>query len=564
MWAWACVNVYDENSFTYGNTFESFLDYCKQFSNPIFYFHNLKYDGEFILSYLFSQGFSWTNKRKLSAKQFTTLISDKGMFYSIKVCYKGTIIEFRDSLKIINMPVADIAKAFGLPESKGEIDYHKYRPPGYVMTPDEVSYIRNDVIIVAKALLYFFNQGLVKMTQGSDALYDFKTHFGNNKNFRKRFPLLPEDIDTFLRKAYKGGFVYVNPAIKGEIQEHGYILDVNSLFPSKLRNYPMPYGEPVHYYGKYEKDDLYPLYVQHISCMFKIKPGKIPTIQIKHTLAFQENEYLESSNFEIVDLYLTSVDLKLFLEHYESSNLVYHEGYKFKAMIHTELVEYIDKWTAVKIQAGKDKNKGLRTIAKLMLNALYGKFGLSITVASKIPYFEDGIVKYKLSEKETRDGVYLPVALFTTAYGRETTITMSQKVREISLQTTNQDLYFYSDTDSIHTGLSKDLILKTFDVDPYEIGKWDIEGEFINGLYIRQKCYLETVLQDDNTYKITPTVAGLPKGMHDLVTYDNFKIGSSFYREEHECTQPGQKTKKRFRHVPGGVVLVDTSFKIKG
>ena len=45
-----------------------------------------------------------------------------------------------------------------------------------------------------------------------------------------------------------------------------------------------------------------------------------------------------------------------------------------------------------------------------MLNALYGKFATSLQVQNKIPYIdEDGIVKYKLSDVETKNGLYIPI-----------------------------------------------------------------------------------------------------------------------------------------------------------
>ncbi len=66
-----------------------------------------------------------------------------------------------------------------------------------------------------------------------------------------------------------------------------------------------------------------------------------------------------------------------------------------------------------KIKATKEKNYGQRTLAKLMLNSLYGKFATSLKATCKIPYLlEDGIVRYKLGEEEEKDGVYLPIRKF--------------------------------------------------------------------------------------------------------------------------------------------------------
>ena len=168
-------------------------------------------------------------------------------------------------------------------------------------------------------------------------------------------------------------------------------------------------GEPIFYNGKYETDKIYDLYIQMITCSFELKKDKIPTIQIKNSMSFMDNQYLESSNGEIVALCLTSVDLKLFLEHYNVYDLTYVNGWKFRS-ISGLFCEYIDKWTKIKIESKANGNSGMYTLAKLMLNSLYGKFALCPDVRSKYPILdENGIVHYKLYEKEVRDGIYLPV-----------------------------------------------------------------------------------------------------------------------------------------------------------
>ena len=122
-----------------------------------------------------------------------------------------------------------------------------------------------------------------------------------------------------------------------------------------------------------------------LTCSFEIKKNKIPTIQIKKTLTFLENEYLESSNNEIVCLVLTNVDLKLFLEQYNVYDLKYKCGWKFKA-IKGMFKEYIDKWMKRKIEASKSGNAAQRSMSKLQLNSLYGKFATKIKTKSKYPY----------------------------------------------------------------------------------------------------------------------------------------------------------------------------------
>ena len=56
-----------------------------------------------------------------------------------------------------------------------------------MLTEDEVDYLRRDVQIPAKALKLLFNQGLQEITQGSNALHDYKKILGD-KLFNYRFP----------------------------------------------------------------------------------------------------------------------------------------------------------------------------------------------------------------------------------------------------------------------------------------------------------------------------------------------------------------------------------------
>lgn len=536
VWAWGVCEIGNPNYFIHGNNIDGFFNFCENSENSTIYFHNLKFDGEFILCWLFENGFKHVKDRKeLKTKTFTTLISDKGQFYSMKIVFKKigkktNFIEIYDSLKILPFSVDAIAKGFNLPITKLEIDYNKPRPVGYKLTPEEIDYLRNDVDIVARALNIIFGQDLKKMTAGSNALFDYKRTI-SIKNFDRWFPVPEYDEDV--RKSYKGGFTYLNPKYKGVDIGKGIVLDVNSLYPSVMRNRPLPYGEGIYFEGQYKKDVLYNLYVQMLTCQFEIKPGHIPTIQLKNNLSFNPTEYLTTSGDEEVTLCLTNVDLDLFFKHYDIYNIEYHSGWKFKSTTGL-FTEYIDKWTDVKIQASIDKNNAMRTLAKLMLNSLYGKFALNPNVQSKIPYYDNGIVKYYNGDKETRSPLYIPVGTFVTSWARYTTITSAQSV---------YDRFIYADTDSLH--LIGEELPDNLDIDPVNIGKWKHESTFTRARFLRQKSYIEEI-----DGKIEITCAGLPESCYKYVTWDNFKEGASY---------PGKLQPK---HVPGGIVLKDIDFTI--
>ena len=547
VWAWALCDIENPSKVDVGNSIEGFFERIKNEANPYIYFHNLKFDGEFILYYLMKNGYEYTITKEKRDKTFSCLISDMGLFYSIEVYFevgkKTKKVTFIDSLKIINQTVESMPKTFKIEENKLEIDYNAPREKGHVLTSEEEAYVKNDVIIVAKALKYLFDMGLTKMTAGSNALSEYKEITRLNR-FRSLYKPLNYDIDKDIRRAYRGGFTYLNPLYKNKSVGEGEVLDVNSLYPSVMYEAILPFGEPFFYVGEYVEDKVYPLFIQRLTCSFKIKEGKIPTIQIKHS-RFVDNEYLTDSGIEPVALTLTSVDLKLFLEQYDVWDLHYESGWKFKAM-RGLFTEYIDKWIKVKNEATISGNKGMRQVAKIMLNSLYGKFATSLDVQSKIPYLEGDIVKYKLGEKGTKEGVYLPMGAFITAYARDKTIRTSQAIKDYSTKKYGVDMYCYSDTDSIHTILPIEELKQFCEIDDVELGKWKHESHFTRAKFIRQKTYLEEI-----NGEIEITCAGLPQRCYDQVTWDNFKEGLKV------------DGKLSFMHVKGGVILKETEFTIK-
>ncbi len=547
VWAWSLCDIANPENVEVGNSIEGFFERIKKENNPYIYFHNLKFDGEFILFYLMKNGYEWVEAREKRTNTFSTLISDMGLFYSIEVYFevgkKVKKVTFIDSLKIINQTVESMPKTFKIPENKLVIDYNLPREKGHILTEDEEAYVKNDVVIVAKALSYLFEMGLTKMTAGSNALSEYKEITKLNK-FRSLYKPLNYDIDKDIRRAYRGGFTYLNPFYKNKSVASGEVLDVNSLYPSVMYNEILPFGEPFFYEGEYVEDKVYPLYIQRLTCSFKIKEGKIPTIQIKHS-RFVDNEYLTDSGLEPVALTLTSIDLKLFLEQYDVWDLHYESGWKFKGM-RGLFTKYIDKWIKVKNDATISGNKGMRQVAKIMLNSLYGKFATSLDVQSKVPYLEDDVVKYRLGEKTTKDGVYLPMGAFITAYARDKTIRTSQSIKDYSINKYGVDMYCYSDTDSIHTILPIEELKQFCEIDDVKLGAWKHESHFERAKFIRQKTYLEEI-----NGEIQITCAGLPQRCYDQVTWENFKEGLKV------------DGKLAFHHVKGGVILRETEFTIK-
>lgn len=533
VWLYAICDIKTSKVVNTGTSIEEFLDYLKTKWATV-YFHNLKFDGEFIVQHLIKNGYTHDTERPRYSHHFSTLIDGVGQWYQIRVkLRKQKEIKFQDSLKLLPFPVRDIGKSFNLDVCKGDIDFEEAKRDGYKVTPERLDYVKRDVLVVAKALkLCYFDYGQTKMTIGSNAISIYKNEYC--RKFDYYFPKLDEITDTFCRKAYHGGYCYVNPKFQGQWVGKGQVFDVNSLYPYAM-TMELPFGNPLYFQGDIPELKTHPLFIVRFSCMFKVKDGYVPTIQIRKDLSFNPTEYLTEVN-EFVELTMTSVDFELFLEHYEVYDLVFIDGYLFRsAKCHFQ--DYIENFMQEKMTT-----KGAqRQRAKLYLNNLYGKFATSPRNVQKFPYLnEEGEVKYRTEILEHKDTVYIPVGCFVTANAKKYTIDAIQN---------NIDRFLYCDTDSIHILGHEDA--KGIEVDDVKLGAWKCEGKFDKAIFIKPKTYMEITGDAVNV-----KACGMPQNIKDdfeqhLIPLEEFKVG--FMSDK----------KLMYKRVEGGVVLEKTTFTIK-
>ncbi|WVX89720.1 DNA polymerase [Microbacterium phage Curie] len=559
VWAWGVARVDNPDDVVIDNSLEGFIDFISMESS-ITFFHNLRFDGMFILDYILNQGYTYVEGRSNPGpKEFKALISNTNKFYSITVGWEnGNITEFRDSAKKFpGMSISRIAKTFKLDEVKGSIDYHAPRPVGHVITDEERSYLNNDVVILAKALQIVKETGMLKLTVAADAKAEYISLIGD-KLFETRFPVLSYAMDAEIRRAYRGGFTYASPRYLQCRTAFGVVLDVNSLYPYIMYSKPQPYGEPEYVQGEVEPTDARPLTVFGVTFTATLKKDHVPCIQIKGTSMYAPTEYLSVIE-EPTTLMVTNVDWKLYNDHYDIEILEHHGGWRFKAVVGM-FQSYIDKWSKIKAES----TGGLRELAKLQLNALYGRMGLNPNVQGKIPALIDGKVKLELGAPEIRDSLYVPVAVFVTSYGRDLTVRAAQR---------NYDTFAYADTDSVHlvgVKLPDDVDPKNtgawegeiagLSVHPSRMGAWKIEYPFDQAFYIRAKAYMEHLPDtdpdcDDDTctarHDYHNAFAGVPDHVSNKLTFDDAYDGNIL-------------TGKLIPHiVPGGVILKDVPYELK-
>ena len=100
VWCFSITEIGNEKNTYIGKDIEEFFTYIKTLGSCIIYFHNLAFDGQFLIYYLLTHDYTHTTEQKLKTKEFSSLISDDGVFYSLKVKLdRYQTIEFYDSIK---------------------------------------------------------------------------------------------------------------------------------------------------------------------------------------------------------------------------------------------------------------------------------------------------------------------------------------------------------------------------------------------------------------------------------------------------------------------------------
>lgn len=562
VWEWGACPVDNPNEFVWGTSIESFFEWAQSEHNPKCWFHNLRFDSQFTTAWMLRNGFKWVPYRARTTKTFSTLITPTNDYFSARIVFENAnkrpkTMELYDSMKLLNMSLKKVAQSFRLPFNKQELDYKKERPVGYVPNVQELYYLNTDCKILAVALQKLQQHGVEGITIGQAAVKDFKERVPFYSSFFKK---LSPEVEEDVRQAYKGGFACLNPVYEDVETSPGFFLDRNSMYPTILKEKPMPMGRPVFFNGQYKPSITYPLYIQKVSISFTLKPGKVAFLRTKNHPKYDRASYMETSEGELITFTLTSPEMELLFENYDIDDIVYHSGWKFMACHHV-FDEYVDHWSKVKEKAKAQKQAATYQIAKMYLNSLVGKLGGRASGRQCRPVLDkNGIVRYKAEGRETRTSFYSPIALFTTAFARCDMVKMIQKVRDFGFKKYGRDIWVYSDTDSCGLVMPVEDIKyldKIIELDDAKMGSWKVEKVFTKARFIHTKCYMIV------DYAGIPhaTIAGMPRELAERLNFEQFRVGFSTESMKDD-PELERLASLRQRIVPGGVILEPTSFTI--
>ena len=589
VWASASVEFFTENVTILHSIDEQFEYFKSLHSNIICYYHNLKFDGSFWLSYLlidkkFTQAYDklsdneldieWQQEKNMKNNSFKYSISDRGIWYSITIKVNGYYIEIRDSLKLLPFSVKRIGESFGTKHKKLEMEYTGFRYVGCNITDEEKKYIANDVLVVKEALEIMFTEGHNKLTIGSCCLEEYKTicekSTKNILSYDEMFPDISQieidstqhnylNADEWVRKSYRGGWCYLVKGKENQIKVNGTTADVNSLYPSMMSSESgnrYPVGVPHFWYGNYIPDKALAdnkYYFVRIKTRFYIKKNMLPFIQIKSSYLYKGTEMLETSDVydsktdsyythwkdkdgnmhdTRVELTLTMTDYELLKDHYELVDFEILDGCWFYSEIGI-FDEYIEKYKKIKLE-----NKGaLRELAKLFLNNLYGKMATSTDSSFKLAYVKDDMsIGFIPVGQANKKPVYIPVGSAITSYARNFTIRTAQQ----NFYGADKKGFIYADTDSIHCDLPPEEI-KGIKVHDKNFCCWKLESCWDYGIFARQKTYIEHIIAENLITIDTPyyniKCAGMPdkcKNLFKISMQGDADINDKWSAEEKE------------------------------
>ena len=368
---------------------------------------------------------------------------------------------FYDSSALLGFSLRSLAINFNVETLKGEIDYDNLTK----VTPQLLEYMKDDHLALYQVLEKFFSWDLIKIhgwkpTLASLALNIFKKEFYPKKNF---ITTLDKDLDRFIRKSYQGGRTEIFNMVYNS-KKPLYCYDVNSLYPTVMRKFDFP-NKPKFSTVEYLKDEM-----GFYHCKVLAPKMHIPILGTKIKIDKTESFIFPIGDFEG---YWTTHEL----------NYAIKNGYKILEIYEGVIFEndgkifknYVDYFYSKRLKSKTDTDK---IICKLLLNSLYGRFGMDSekdqlhlekhvageTYHSTITTPSGNEITFCTSKEEIRTFTNVAVASYVTSYAR---VLMHKKLVKDA-----KNKVWYMDTDSIFTNVKLPTGTKLGDLkEEYKVNK---------------------------------------------------------------------------------------------
>jgi len=502
----------------------------KKYHNYIIYVHNLSFfDGIFLIK-VFTQ---------IENLNIRPLMKD-GKMFNIELKYKKIKINFRDSLLMLPNSLRNLSKQFDV-ESKGifpydfvniqnnldyigkiptfkyfndltQSEYVKYyksfKNNKWNLKDETLKYCIQDCISLYQVINKFnmlifeyFNLNIHRFaTLSSLALGIYRSNY--LKDYK--IPIISGKMFNDIRKSYTGG----STEMFIPYGENIYAYDVNSLYPTVMKQQDMPIGNIKYFEGDIRKVDnkSFGFFEVEITAPDNIKH---PIIQTK----------VDTGNgLRTLSPLGTWKDM-IFSE--EMDNAIKY-GYTFKIirgyLFDKEKIftKYIDSLYQIKQSHSKDEPMYL--ISKLLLNSLYGKFGMDYRFDEHLIISDNEInnlveKNYLISELITLDNDKSLISIdkniesdesfiyedsnYNISIGIASAVTAYSRIYMSNFKNKNDYDLYYTDTDSIFINkeLSDNFVGK-------DLGQLKVENIFKEACFLAPKVYGGITINNTEVSKV--------------------------------------------------------------
>lgn len=379
-------------------------------------------------------------------------------------------IEFRDCLAISGGSLSQLAKDYTKTQKLvGDLDYNilRNRTDGENLTPEELAYCVNDVVILSEFSEFIFTHyiynGFLPLTKTGILRRKVKDKVKAHpqkqviyNRIRSSFP--NKDFYTLLMNwCFRGGYVHANAYHTGQIIENVFSIDFTSSYPSVMFKDYMPtsnfYRDENTTISHYLELNKTYCTIAHIT-FYNIKATTPHSIESKNKIisydgAIWDNGRLQSA--ERITVIITELDFLNYCDFYQWDNMQIHDLFysargKLPKYFLSILGQEYERKAALK-KNGQSKTKEY-AISKSIVNSA---FGLTVTRMneSDITYNNDEwgetLENFDYS-KEVRKAVLLPQwGVYICAHSRRRLLSI---VYQIDKDNTIGDV-LYNDTDSI-------------------------------------------------------------------------------------------------------------------
>lgn len=448
----------------------------------IWFAHNADYEFRYYIPRLLDLG-----KR---VQLFARTESDIFMI-KINLAEEGEEAEYlvmKDSLAVFPSKLSSFLDVFCPELPKLELDFEKetFDPE----KPEHIEYSKRDSLGLVTALsrfddLIFKTYGIhLRSTTAGTAVAAWErmipkgvTYFNDTRN------------EPFIRTAYYGGLVFLTDT---KLITGGRTYDLNSSYPDAMRKWPFPMGNAIRT-RTYKKGILgiYDVTVRTPeNLIVPILPARVGNGKIK-SIVWPKGEFRTC---------VTSVELHFAMRHgYEI--LKVHEG----VVWHKECRPFFEFVETNKKLRLDNSGTALETVAKLMQNSLYGKFGSRRERRQFKTWLDETDTDYEpwgdfyLVPEFAEDMKCLPQwAVFITAYAR---------LRLLGdIYAVGPENVIYGDTDSLTV---RDCVHLPTGAD---YGDWKLEKEWRSFRAAAPKVYAgELVAPNKKGEKLLGAIKGIPK-----------------------------------------------------